>query len=150
MVVRKILAPVMKSMILAAAMAAATVHAQPMPPQPDTPAYKACMAEEGALRPQRQALARRFHAHETALQQAAAALSAHEASAAQLNRGDSAAVAAFNARLDELNAQAASLNAEGSRLEQEQDAFNARVAAGNLRCGNILAPYKTRKKRNDE
>lgn len=125
--------------------AAASVHAQPMPPQPDTPAYKACMAEEGALRPERQALARRFRAHQAALGQAAAALAAHEATAAQLNRSDSAAVAAFNARLDELNAQAASLNAEGSRLEQEQDGFNARVAEGNLRCGNILAPYKTRK-----
>jgi hypothetical protein len=131
---------------LAAAFAAGPARAQPMPPQPDTPAYKACMAEEGELRPQRQALARRFREHEAALARAAADLAAHEAGAAQLDRGDSAAVAAYNARQDELNARAGSLNAEGARLEREQDAFNARVAAGNLRCGNILAPYKTRKK----
>lgn len=143
----------MKYMILAAATAAvicasvaAPAYAQPMPPQPDTPAYKACMAEEGELRPQRQAMARRFRDHEAALARAAAELSAHEAASGQVNRGDSAAVGAYNARQDELNAKAASLNAEGVRLEKEQDAFNARVAAGNIRCGNILAPYKMRKK----
>ena len=142
----------MKYMIPAAAALAAALfpaagaHAQPMPPQPDTPAYKACMAEEGELRPQRQALARRFRDHESALQRTAAELSAHEASSAQLNRSDSAAVAAFNARQDELNAQAAKLNADGAGLEKELHAFNARVAAGNIRCGNILAPYKVRKK----
>ncbi|WP_374586587.1 hypothetical protein [Pseudoduganella sp.] len=142
----------MKYMILTAAGAAAfaasgpAVQAQPMPPQPDTPAYKACMAEEGELRPQRQAIARRFKEHEAALQRAAAAQSAHAAAAGQVERSDAAAVAAYNARQDELNAQAAGLNAEGARLEKEQDAFNARVAAGNIRCGNILAPYKTRRK----
>lgn len=136
----------MKYMIFAAALAAGSVQAQPMPPQPDTPAYKACMAEEGELRPQRQALARRFREHEAALQRAGAAQSAHAAAQAGVDRGDAAAVAAYNARQDELNALAASLNAEGERLEKEQDAFNARVAAGNIRCGNILAPYKQRKK----
>ncbi|WP_426338537.1 hypothetical protein ACN9MZ_19125 [Pseudoduganella sp. S-14] len=140
----------MKYMLLAAATAAATFAsaalAQPMPPQPDTPAYKACMAEEGELRPQRQALARRFREHEAALERASADLSAHDAASAQVNRTDSAAVAAYNARQDELNARAASLNTEGSSLEKELHAFNARVAAGNIRCGNILAPYKVRKK----
>lgn len=141
----------MRYMLLAAAAAAAVSLAvpaagQPLPPQPDTPAYKACMAEEGGLRPQRQALARRFREHEAALRQAAAELSAHQALSAQLDRGDSAAVAAFNARQDELNARARNLNAAGANLEQEQDAFNARVAAGNVRCGNILAPYKSRSK----
>lgn len=139
----------MKYMILAAAAwAAAAVPpagAQPMPPQPDTPAYKACMAQEGELRPQRQALAQRFRAHEAALTRAAAAQAAQEAAQTRLDRSDAAAVAAFNARQDDLNAQAAGLNAAGARLEQEQDAFNARVAAGNLRCGNILAPYKPRR-----
>ncbi|HEY0585325.1 MAG TPA: hypothetical protein VGD52_04270 [Pseudoduganella sp.] len=137
-------------MILAAATAATTyasaAFAQPMPPQPNTPAYKACMAEEGELRPQRQALSRRFHEHETALERTSAELSAHEAAAAQVNRNDSAAVAAYNTRQDELNARAAGLNAEGASLEKELHAFNARVAAGNIRCGNILAPYKVRKK----
>lgn len=104
------------------------------------------MAEEGVLRPQRQALARRFREHEAALARTAADLAAHEAAAAQVDRSDSAAVAAYNARQDELNALAGSLNADGARLEQEQDAFNARVAAGNIRCGNILAPYKQRRK----
>jgi len=141
----------MKYMILAAASAAALsavlpAAAQPMPPQPDTPAYKACMAEEGELRPQRQALSRRFHEHEAALQRAATDLAAHDAAAGQVDRNDSAAVAAYNARQEELNKQAASLNAEGSSLEKELHAFNARVAAGNIRCGNILAPYKVRKK----
>jgi len=140
----------MKYMILAVATAAATfapaAFAQPMPPQPDTPAYKACMAEEGELRPQRQALARRFHDHETALERTSAELAAHEAAAGKLNRTDSAAVAAYNARQDELNAQAASLNTAGASLEKELHAFNARVAAGNIRCGNILAPYKVRRK----
>jgi hypothetical protein len=98
------------------------------------------------LRPQRQALSRRFHEHETALARTSAELSAHEAAAAQVNRNDSAAVAAYNARQDELNAKAASLNTEGASLEKELHAFNARVAAGNIRCGNILAPYKVRKK----
>jgi hypothetical protein len=141
-------------MIIAAAVAAGfaavtpavSAAGQPMPPQPDTPAYKACMAEEGELRPQRQALARRFRDHEAALQRTADELAAHAAAAARLDRGDGAAVAAYNARQDELNARAAGLNAEGDRLEKEQDAFNARVAAGNIRCGNILAPYKHRKK----
>jgi hypothetical protein len=141
-------------MILAAAVAAgfaiastaAVAAGQPMPPQPDTPAYKACMAEEGELRPQRQALARRFRDHEAALQRTAAELAAHAAAAARLDRGDSAAVAAYNGRQDELNARAAGLNTAGDLLEKEQDAFNARVAAGNLRCGNILAPYKHRNK----
>ena len=140
----------MKYMLFAAAVAATTfvsaAFAQPMPPQPNTPAYKACMAEEGELRPQRQALSRRFHEHETALARTSAELSAHEAAAAQVNRNDSAAVAAYNARQDELNAKAASLNTEGASLEKELHAFNARVAAGNIRCGNILAPYKVRKK----
>lgn len=138
----------MKYMLLALAGCAAALaaHAQPMPPQPNTPAYKACMAEEGELRPQRQAIARRFKEHEADLQRAAAAQSAHTAAEARVERSDAAAVAAYNARQDELNAQAVSLNAEGDRLEKEQDAFNARVAAGNIRCGNILAPYKTRKK----
>ncbi len=104
------------------------------------------MAEEGELRPQRQALARRFHDHEAALQRTAAALAAHEGAQARVDRSDAAAVAAYNARQDELNAQAAALNADGARLEKEQDAFNARVAAGNIRCGNILAPYKPRRK----
>lgn len=136
----------MKYMLIAATLAAVpAAHGQPMPPQPDTPAYKACMAEEGELRPQRQALARGFREHESALQRAAAALAAHEALQARIDRND-AAVAAFNARQDELNAQAASLNAAGARLERELDAFNARVAAGNVRCGNILAPYKLRNK----
>jgi hypothetical protein len=141
----------MKYMILAAASAAAVfaaapVLAQPMPPQPDTPAYKACMAEEGELRPQRQALARRFHDHEAALARTSADLAAHEASSGKVDRSDSAAVAAFNARQDALNMEAASLNAEGASLEKELHAFNARVAAGNIRCGNILAPYKVRRK----
>ena len=140
----------MKYMIIAAATAATTfagaAFAQPMPPQPNTPAYKACMAEEGELRPQRQALARRFHEHEAALERTSAELSAHEAASAQPNRTDPAAVAAYNARQDELNARAVSLNAEGTSLEKELHAFNARVAAGNIRCGNILAPYKVRKK----
>jgi len=140
----------MKYMILAAAAAATTfasgAMAQPMPPQPNTPAYKACMAEEGELRPQRQALARRFKEHEAALERTSAELSAHEAASAQVNRADSAAVAAYNARQDELNARAASLNSEGTSLEKELHDFNARVAAGNIRCGNILAPYKVRKK----
>jgi hypothetical protein len=140
----------MKYMILAAACAATTfasaAFAQPMPPQPDTPAYKACMAEEGELRPQRQALARRFHEQEAALERTAAELAAHEAASARVNRTDSAAVAAYNARQDELNARAASLNTEGASLEKELHAFNARVAAGNIRCGNILAPYKVRRK----
>lgn len=138
----------MKYMLLALAGCAAALaaQAQPMPPQPNTPAYKACMAEEGELRPQRQAIARRFKEHEAELQRAAAAQSAHTAAEARVERSDAAAVAAYNARQDELNAQAVSLNAEGDRLEKEQDAFNARVAAGNIRCGNILAPYKTRKK----
>ncbi|MCE3260969.1 MAG: hypothetical protein K0R43_48 [Pseudoduganella sp.] len=137
----------MKYMLFAAALAAAfPAHGQPMPPQPDTPAYQACMAEEGALRPQRQALAHGFREHEAALQRAAAALAAHEAQQSRVDRGDAAAVAAFNARQDALNAQAASLNAAGARLERELDAFNARVAAGNVRCGNILAPYKQRRK----
>ncbi|MGW8393093.1 hypothetical protein [Pseudoduganella sp. HUAS MS19] len=137
-------------MIIAAATAATTFAAaavaQPMPPQPDTPAYKACMAEEGELRPQRQALARRFREHETALERTSAELAAHEAASARVVRTDSAAVAAYNARQDELNAQAAGLNAAGASLEKELHAFNARVAAGNIRCGNILAPYKVRKK----
>lgn len=139
----------MKYMLLAATLAVALApraQAQPMPPQPNTPAYKACMAEEGELRPQRQAIARRFKEHEAALQRAAAAQEAHAAAEARVERSDAAAVAAYNARQDELNALAASLNAEGARLEQEQDAFNARVAAGNIRCGNILAPYNTRRK----
>lgn len=140
----------MKYMILAAATAAAfaatAAHSQPMPPQPDTPAYKACMAEEGELRPQRQALARRFHDHEAALESTAIDQSTHEAASSHVDRTDSAAVAAYNARQDELNARAASLNAEGAALEKELHAFNARVAAGNIRCGNILAPYKVRKK----
>lgn len=138
----------MKYMItaLAGCAAALTVQAQPMPPQPNTPAYKACMAEEGELRPQRQAIARRFKEHEAELQRAAAAQRAHAAAEAQVERSDAAAVAAYNARQEELNAQATGLNAEGDRLEKEQDAFNARVAAGNVRCGNILAPYKTRRK----
>ncbi|XLZ70962.1 hypothetical protein ABT364_03085 [Massilia sp. SR12] len=138
----------MKYMItaLAAGAAALCAQAQPMPPQPNTPAYKACMAEEGELRPQRQAIARRFREHEAALQQAAAAQNAHMATQARVDRSDAAAVAAFNARQDTLNAEADQLNAEGARLEKEQDAFNARVAAGNVRCGNILAPYKVRKK----
>jgi len=142
----------MKYMILAAATAATTfagaAFAQPMPPQPNTPAYKACMAKEGELRPQRQALARRFHEHEAALERTSAELAAHEAASAQPNRTDPAAVAAYNARQDELNARAVSLNAEGTSLEKELHAFNARVAAGNIRCGNILAPYKVRKKEN--
>jgi len=104
------------------------------------------MAEEGELRPQRQALARRFHEHEGALERTSAELAAHEAASAQVNRTDSAAVAAYNARQDELNARAASLNTEGASLEKELHAFNARVAAGNIRCGNILAPYKVRRK----
>jgi len=137
-------------MILAAATAATTFAsaalAQPMPPQPNTPAYKACMAEEGELRPQRQALARRFKEHEAALDRTSAELSAHEAASARVDRTDSAAVAAYNARQDELNARAASLNTEGTSLEKELHDFNARVAAGNIRCGNILAPYKVRKK----
>ncbi len=144
----------MKYMILAAASAAAIstvcaiapAQAQPMPPQPNTPAYKACMAEEGELRPQRQALSRRFREHEAALKRAATDLAAHEAAAGQVDRNDSAAVAAFNARQDELNTQAANLNTEGASLEKELHAFNARVAAGNIRCGNILAPYHVRKK----
>lgn len=137
----------MKYMILAAALAAsAPALAQPMPPQPNTPAYKACMAEEGELRPQRQALSRRFREHEAALARTSADLAAHEAGAGKLDRGDSAAVAAYNARQDALNIEAASLNAEGASLEQELHAFNARVAAGNIRCGNILAPYHVRKK----
>lgn len=117
-----------------------------MPPQPDTPAYKACMAEEGALRPQRQALARRHQEHQAALEKTAADLAAHEKAQAQLDRSDAAAVARYNSRLDELNAQATALNAAGVSLDQEQAAFNAHVAAGNLRCGNILAPYKVRRK----
>jgi hypothetical protein len=138
-------------MILAAASAAAfsaaiPAAAQPMPPQPNTPAYKACMAEEGELRPVRQALSRRFHEHEANLERASLDLATHEAAAGQVNRNDSAAVTAYNARQDELNAQAASLNAEGASLEKELHAFNARVAAGNIRCGNILAPYHVRKK----
>jgi hypothetical protein len=145
----------MKYMILATAtaaaiavitIAAAPAAAQPMPPQPDTPAYKACMAEEGELRPQRQALARRFRDHETALERAAAELAAHEAAAGKVTRTDSAAVAAYNARQEELNAQAVRLNVEGGSLEKELHAFNSRVAAGNVRCGNILAPYKVRRK----
>jgi chromosome segregation ATPase len=141
----------MKYMILAAASAAALsaalpAVAQPMPPQPNTPAYKACMAEEGELRPQRQALSRRFREQEAALERTSADLAAHEAAAGQVDRNDSAAVAAYNARQEELNKQAASLNAEGASLEKELHAFNARVAAGNIRCGNILAPYKVRKK----
>jgi chromosome segregation ATPase len=144
----------MKYMILAAATAAALcatfaavpAQAQPMPPQPNTPAYKACMAEEGELRPQRQALSRRFHEHEANLERASLELATHEAAAGHLNRTDSAAVAAYNARQEELNAQAASLNTEGASLEKELHAFNARVAAGNIRCGNILAPYHVRKK----
>ncbi|MYN03265.1 hypothetical protein GTP41_14300 [Pseudoduganella sp. DS3] len=132
--------------VLAGCAAALAAQAQPMPPQPNTPAYKACMAEEGALRPQRQAIARRFHEHEAALQRAAAAQAAHTAAQARVDSSDAAAVAAFNTRQDALNAQSESLNAEGARLEKEQDAFNARVAAGNVRCGNILAPYKVRKK----
>jgi len=104
------------------------------------------MAEEGELRPQRQALSRRFHEHEAALQRTSTDLAAHEAAAGQVNHSDSAAVAAYNARQDELNMQAASLNAEGESLVKELHAFNARVAAGNIRCGNILAPYKVRKK----
>ncbi|WP_028101024.1 hypothetical protein [Pseudoduganella violaceinigra] len=142
----------MKYMILAAASAAVTfaalapAAAQPMPPQPDTPAYKACMAEEGELRPQRQALSRRFRDHEAGLERVSAELAAHEAASGQVVRTDSAAVAAYNARQEDLNAQAAGLNAEGISLEKELHAFNARVAAGNIRCGNILAPYKVRKK----
>lgn len=104
------------------------------------------MAEEGELRPQRQALSRRFREHEAGLQRASSELAAHEAAAGRLDRSDSAAVAAYNARQDELNMQAASLNAEGASLEKELHAFNARVAAGNIRCGNILAPYHVRKK----
>jgi len=136
----------MKYMIFAAGLAAASAAAQPMPPQPDTPAYKACMAEEGALRPQRQAMARRFVEHEAALKNTAADQAAHQAAQAQVQRTDAAAVSAWNARLDELNARVVRLNEEGARLEKELDAFNARVAAGNIRCGNILAPYKHRKK----
>lgn len=140
----------MKYMILAAATAATTFAsaalAQPMPPQPNTPAYKACMAEEGELRPQRQALTRRFREHETALERTSAELAAHDAASAQVVRTDSAAVAAYNARQEELNARAASLNTEGTSLEKELHAFNARVAAGNIRCGNILAPYNVRRK----
>jgi len=141
----------MKYMILAAASAAAVLAAlpaaaQPMPPQPNTPAYKACMAEEGELRPVRQALSRRFREHEAALERTSGELAAHEAASSRVDRTDPAAITAYNARQDELNAQAASLNSEGASLEKELHAFNARVAAGNIRCGNILAPYKVRKK----